>query len=292
MTQISKSDYMLYLRHPAWLWLKKNDKNKLPLVDDNLQAIFDTGHEFEPYAEAQFSDAVQLGFKNYREYLSLPTRTNQALADGAKTIFQGRFEYKNFTFICDVIDVVEGKTIDLYEIKSSTSAKLDHEFDLAFQLMVLEGCGYSVRNIAVIHVDNNYVRQGEIDAGAICATTDVSEAVKEKLADTKLNAQKAYDVAVSPQRPDISPLLASKGGFQDWLDIYKTLEPLPENSFYELGGVDAKAVELFESKRVKTIDDISETLSVSKRIDSQLQAYRNNGPIVDRQRIKQFLDNL
>ncbi|MBP6880775.1 DUF2779 domain-containing protein, partial [Candidatus Saccharibacteria bacterium] len=84
----------------------------------------------------------------------------------------------------------------------------------------------------------------------------------------------------------------SKGGFQDWLDIYKTLEPLPENSFYELGGVDAKAVELFEGERVKTIDDISETLAVSKRIDSQLRAYRNNGPIVDKLRVKQFLDNL
>lgn len=36
--QISKSDYMLYLRHPAWLWLKKNDKKKykLPTVSDNL----------------------------------------------------------------------------------------------------------------------------------------------------------------------------------------------------------------------------------------------------------------
>jgi len=49
--QLSKSDYMMFLRHPAWLWLKKNDKDKLPKVDENLQAIFDTGHEFEQYAE-------------------------------------------------------------------------------------------------------------------------------------------------------------------------------------------------------------------------------------------------
>lgn len=27
---ISKSDYMLFLRQPAWLWLKKNDPSKLP----------------------------------------------------------------------------------------------------------------------------------------------------------------------------------------------------------------------------------------------------------------------
>lgn len=39
--QLSKSDYMLFLRHPAWLWLKKHDKAKLPVVDDAFYAIFD-----------------------------------------------------------------------------------------------------------------------------------------------------------------------------------------------------------------------------------------------------------
>ena len=35
--QISKTDYMLYLRHPAWLWIKKHAKELIPPVDDVLQ---------------------------------------------------------------------------------------------------------------------------------------------------------------------------------------------------------------------------------------------------------------
>ena len=69
---ISKSDYMLFLRHPAWLWLKKLDKYKLPPVDASLQAMFDAGHEFESYVEKIYPDAIRLGFNNYQEYLSLP----------------------------------------------------------------------------------------------------------------------------------------------------------------------------------------------------------------------------
>lgn len=46
---ISKSDYMLFLRQPAWLWLKKNNPSKLPPVDAATQAMFDAGHAFEPY---------------------------------------------------------------------------------------------------------------------------------------------------------------------------------------------------------------------------------------------------
>src|SRR5680860_890771 len=107
--QISKSDYMLFLKHPAWLWLKKHDPKKLPPVDASTQAIFDTGHAFEQYAEELFPDGVKIGFDNYDEYKSLPKRTLEALNNGAKTIFQGRFEYEQLTFICDIIRVVGDK---------------------------------------------------------------------------------------------------------------------------------------------------------------------------------------
>src|SRR3989344_3796516 len=101
--QISKSDYLLFLKHPAWLWLKKHDKSKLPPVDDNLQAVFDAGNLFETYAQQLFPDGVRLGFTEYDEYLNLTERTRKAISEGLKTIFQGRFEHDQITCICDVI---------------------------------------------------------------------------------------------------------------------------------------------------------------------------------------------
>jgi len=58
---------MLFLRHPAWLWLKKFEKDKLPPIDANLQVMFDAGHEFEGYVEKLYPNAVRLGFSNYSE---------------------------------------------------------------------------------------------------------------------------------------------------------------------------------------------------------------------------------
>ena len=37
---LSKTDYMHFLRHPAWLWLKNYEKHKLPPIDANIQAWF------------------------------------------------------------------------------------------------------------------------------------------------------------------------------------------------------------------------------------------------------------
>jgi hypothetical protein len=177
---ISKSDHMLFLKQPAWLWLKKNDPSKLPPVDANTQAMFDAGHAFEPFAESLFPEGVSLGFSDYSEYTTLPQRTLDAIESGAHVLFQPRFNRDDYTCICDIVKFVDEGVVDLYEIKASTAAKTEHEFDLAFQVAVLEGSGYTVRNISVIHVNNKYVRNGDIEADKITMITDVTEKVRAR----------------------------------------------------------------------------------------------------------------
>ena len=221
--QISKSDYMLFLRHPAWLWIKKHDPKKIPPVDDNTQAMFDNGHKFEPYAESLFPEGVSLGFNDYDEYLSLPIRTRQAIENGDKVLFQPRFEWKEFTCISDIVSIIEPGVVDLYEIKASTSAKTEHEFDLAFQTAVIEGSGFSVRNIYVIHVNNQYVRYGEIEADKITHIQDVTDKVRAKGELTTKYMPLALDVANSDKMPNPDPELAKLGSKQEWLKIYENI---------------------------------------------------------------------
>ena len=289
--QISKSEYMMFLRHPAWLWLKKHDKDKLPPVDDNTQAIFDAGHMFESYAEQLFPGGVTLGFNNYNEYLSLPERTTKALDDGAKTIFQGRFEYEQLTFICDVIVIVGEKEVDLYEIKSSTKAKPDHEYDLAFQMVVLEGCGYKVRNIAVVHVNNEFVRDGDVNPKKLTGTTDITESVKSKREFTKNKIEAAIKVVDSPKIPSISPAHARLGSFNEWLDIYKSLVKVEPDSIYDLCSVGAEKVGELEKLGVKTLLEIPEDFKLNPKQSLQIKANRLNMPIIDKDKIKEYLDS-
>jgi hypothetical protein len=225
MSVISKSEYMMFLKHPAWLWLKKHDKSKLPAIDDNTQALFDSGHKFEPFAESQFPEGVSLGFTDYDEYLSLPVRTQDAITRGDKILFQPRFEWEQFTCICDIVSFVGANEVDLYEIKASTSAKTEHEYDLAFQTAVLEGSGLTVRNIYVIHVNNQYVRHGQIEADKITHTQDVTDKVRAKGEFTAKNMPLAQSVARQSNMPDPSPSLAKLGSKKDWMAIYENIVP-------------------------------------------------------------------
>lgn len=222
---ISKSDYMLFLKQPAWLWLKKNDPSKLPPVDANTQTMFDAGHAFEPYAESLFPEGVALGFSDYSEYMTLPQRTLDAIESGAHVLFQPRFSWGSYTCISDIVKFVDEGVIDLYEIKASTSAKTEHEFDLAFQAAVIEGSGYSVRNVFVVHVNNQYVRRGEIEADKITKITDVTDKVRALGEATEKYMPLAVSVAKQPTMPDPDPKLAKLGSKKDWLKVYENLVP-------------------------------------------------------------------
>lgn len=221
----------MFLKQPAWLWLKKNDPKKLPPVDENTQALFDAGHQFEPFAESLFPEGATLGFSDYSEYLSLPQRTQDAIKNGTQVLFQPRFEWQDFTCICDIVSFVGDNEVDLYEIKASTSAKVEHEFDLAFQTAVLEGTGLKVRNIYVIHVNNQYVRHGAIEADKITSTEDVTDKVRKKSDVTAKYMPLALATAQQNTMPNPSLDLAKLGSKKSWLQVYEAIVPQPPKEY-------------------------------------------------------------
>ena len=288
---LSKSDYLLYLKHPAWLWLKKHDKSKLPPMTDNTQAVLDAGNLFESYAERLFPDGIRLGFTDYASYLALPGQTMEALLGGAKTIFQARFATEQFTCICDIISVVGDRQLDLYEIKSSTAAKPEHIIDLAFQAHVLEGCGFAVRNVYVVHVNNTYVRNGEINPNDFCKVADVTDKVTAKKAYTDEHILKALDTLQQTEMPNLSPALAGNGAIKDWLAIFKSIVTPPKGSIYELCSISANTVEQLESIGVELIKDIPGDFHLTTAQALQVNATKLNQQLIDEAAIRKLLSS-
>jgi hypothetical protein len=292
--QISKSDYLLSLRHPAWLWLKKYDKAKLPPIDDDTQAIFDAGFLFESYAEKLFPDAIKLGWdiNNFQSYQQLTSNTKEAIESDAKVILQGRFEAGEITCISDVIVKVDDKTFDLYEIKSSASVKPNHEYDLAFQKEVIEQSGYKLNKIFVIHVDNKFIRNGELKAKDLCKISEVTNQVDKLKEFTKEHIESALAITRLKKCPDISPRHVKLGAFSDWLSIYKTMADIDEYSIYHLCSPNADKIGKLETLGIKNINDIPDDFNLSERQRRQAHATKTNEVFSDKQKIKDFLSKL
>lgn len=298
MMVISKSDYLLFLRHPAWLWLKKYDKSKLLEPDASLQARFDEGTLFEYYAEKLFPNAVKLGYKTDGEfdgskYRSLPQATKAEIAKGTKVIFQGRLEADNLTLIFDVLERVGDNSFDLYEIKSSTSAKPEHIPDLAFQTIVLEKSGLKIRNLYVLHVNNEYVRNGDIDPKQLAAEKkDVTQKVREIIDETLVNIDEAFTVLSKNKMPDISPRYLKSGSMGDWLEVFKGIKgDLPEYSIYNLCSLSARKAGELEDLGIEVMNDIPDDFELSVRQLEQVTAIKK-GRIVNKEGVQEFLSKL
>lgn len=295
--QLSKSEYIMFLKHPAWLWLKRNDKKKLPEPDANLQAMFDAGNLFEEYAEKRFENITRVGFDSYSEYLDMPDRTQKALSGGARTLSQARFEADiddySITCIVDIIEKVEDNTFDLYEIKSSTKVKPDHIEDLAFQLTVLETAGYKVRNISVIYCNNSYVRQGDIDTNELTAIEDISVQVRSKQESTKRNIAAAINTISQPSIPDITPRRAKLNGYREWLEIFLSIRPVDDKySIYNLAQITPEQLGNLEDMHISSIKDVPEDFNLKPVQERQIEATKLGKPIVDIKKIAKFLDKL
>lgn len=293
MSQLSKSDYLYYLRHPAWLWLRKHRKAALPEPDASLQALFASGHRFEELAEQRFPNAVKLGFDNYNEYRALPQRTHKALTNGADTIFQGRFEHGRATCIVDVLKRVEANLFDLFEIKASTSVKTEHIPDLAFQLMVLEGAGIEIRNLGILHVNRDYIRSGPIDIHSLSALTDVSTKVREVSDETATKVAAALKVMDLADMPDLSPRYLQSGPMVDWMEIFEAINgPAEPDSIYNLASIKAEQVGSLKDAGVRSLADIPDDFALTNRQERQVTAVKTNSRAIDVPAIRSFLETV
>jgi len=289
--QISKSDYMLYLIHPAWIWYRKHDKDKLPPVSEELQVIFDEGHLFEEYAEKIFGNGFKLGFNNYSEYLEMPGHTQDALNKGEKILLQGRFEYKNLTCIVDVLEKAE-TGFNLYEIKSSTSVKPEHLDDLAFQNYVLKGHGLDIEKMFVVHVNKEYVRHGEINSKEISVVVDVTEEVKLKIEQIETHIADVIEILNKSTPPSLSPRFA-KSKFSEWMKVYKHINgDFEKYSIYTLARFNAKLCGELEDLDIKLISEIPGSIKLHSKQQGQVQAAKLDKQIIDNQRIKEFVENV
>jgi len=290
---ISKSDYILFLQHPALLWLKKHEPNKVPPVDIATQQRMDAGYEFEEHAEKLFPNAIKIGFTYPAEYRTMFSRTAEAWKNGAKCVAQGMYKSGELTCITDVLEA-DGDGYTLTEIKSSNSDKPEHVMDLAFQRIVLEANGYNIHKCQVLHANSKYRRDGDIDPNALTQITDVTDKVKKILGKTEADAIKAVSVVNSDRIPDIDPLLATSDAFADWLEIRKELEPkLPNNSIYNLPKIGHRIAKNLIAENIRTVDEIQKySALLSHGTAKYWKALSKGGQFINTVQLRHFLDSI
>lgn len=165
MPNISKSKYCLGVQCPKLLWLKIN---KPELFDDSVmnQAVLDAGSAVGDLAMGLFGDFVEVTAQKEDgslDFAAMLRRTQEELARGTENVCEATFSREGLFCSVDILRNLGGGEVEVYEVKSSTEVKEIYLHDLSFQVYVLRRCGFTVKKACIVHINNQYVRHGEID---------------------------------------------------------------------------------------------------------------------------------
>src|SRR3989338_9788176 len=198
---LSKSKYLSGLQCPKLLWVHYSAKENIPPTDTQTQAIFDQGHKVTELAHALFPGGVALeGAPEDFEGLIEKTKSLLLLK---KPLYEAAFKFKRSFARADILKPNKDGSWDLYEVKSSTSVKDTYYADCAFQKYCYEGAGLKIQKVYVVYINNEYVKDGPIDAEALFKVDDITEAAQDLVGDVEGQMDRLVDIVKEKACPDI-----------------------------------------------------------------------------------------
>jgi hypothetical protein len=176
-TFLSKSRFIRGLQCHKSLWLYQYKPELRTLPDEALQAIFDAGTDVGLLAQKLFPGGIAIDFED-SSFPEKIEKTKALMERGVKTIYEATFQYDGVLVMVDILH--KGKHgWEVYEAKSTTQVKDVHLPDLAIQYYVLTGCGLPISKASLVHINNEYVRQGELDIRRLFVMARMTETVIE-----------------------------------------------------------------------------------------------------------------
>lgn len=151
---LSKSRLLSFRQCKKKLYLETFRKDLIEITTEQ-QKIFNTGHEVGELAQTFYPNGILIG--NDFELNKAIEETNTHLANpDIETLFEATFEYQGVLVRTDLLHK-SNKGFLIQEVKSSTSVKDIYIEDCAIQKWVIEGVGYTVHDVQLSHINNQFI---------------------------------------------------------------------------------------------------------------------------------------
>src|SRR5512143_228133 len=283
---LSKSLYMRGLQCHKSLYLDRHRPELRGAATPELEAVWAIGHEVGVYAHMLFPGGVVVPFDGLTKDEQL-AKTREEIERGTKAVYEGAFSHDDVVVKADIVVRNRGYW-DLYEVKSATSVKEHYWDDVAIQYYVLAGCGLPVNKAYLVHINNGYVRHGDIVPEELFVLQDITGIVKEKQASipdtisemrTMLRG-KMPKIDIGPHCRD--PYDCDFMGFC-WQHV-------PEDSIFSLRGRGIDQWELYRQGVINLEDVPLDSLNLMQRM--QVEYHLDKKSHADPAKIRKFLEKI
>ena len=282
---LSKTKYLAGLQCPRLIWIQIHDSGKIPETDPVTQHIFDQGHEVGYLAKKLFPGGTDISTDNFMGNISSTTD----LLRERKPLFEAGILAGKLYSRVDILSPAAEEAWDIVEVKSSTSVKDVHISDVAYQRHCCSQSGLNIRKCHLVLINNQYVKDGEIDPESFFNIHDVTDQVEEE----SVGIQDRIDSIIEVISKETCPEMIIGPHCRDPYECALTecWDSLPENNIFSLYYGGKKSFAMYDSG-ILTVGEIPDDYKLNDKQRIQKACVASGEPHVDREAISGFLSSL
>lgn len=288
--KLSKSSFLKGLQCEKQLYLYKHHYDWQDPVSESQQAIFDRGTNVGLLARDLFPNGIDVSPESYRKFYEASLNTTQQIEDGAEILYEPSFIYNEVLVALDIL-VKENGEWKAFEVKSSTSVKDVIVLDASIQYYVIKNVGIDLKDISIVYLNNQYIRQGELNLEELFIKQSVLDQVLEHQNFIEEKIERFKDLIKEKNIPDIDigphcddPYTCSFHG-HCW-------EHIPEYSIFNISRLKADQKFDLYKQGIINIEDLPEDYNLSDSQRMQVDSHNRNERIIDKPAIRDFLSSL
>lgn len=283
---LSKTLFLRGLQCQKSLHLYKNSPELRDEVDEALEAKFQSGREVGVLAQKLFPGGVEIKYEDSSLSEQI-AQTKAAIQSGARVLYEAAFRYDDLFIKADIMRLNRGKW-EVHEVKASSEVKDVHLSDLAFQHHVISGSGVPVSKLFLVHIDTEYVRNGEIEPEKLFKIVDQTKEVSDLQSTIQINISELRKILSG--KPPVMDIGEQCSDPYDCDFRGHCWKHIPENSVFDLRNRGVRKFDLYRQGIIKLKDIPLDMLSGKQRI--QVEAFVNKRNSVNKGAVNSFLSSV
>ena len=200
--KLSKSTFVRGLQCEKSLYLYKHHYNLKDPTPPSLQVVFDQGTNIGLLAQGLFPNGADASPENHFKMIESVEKTLKFITQGDLVIYEATFLYNDVLAAIDIL-VKDEEGWKAYEVKSATKVSETYIKDAAIQYYTILNSGIDLKDISIVHINNEYVRSGELDIHQLFTIKSVHVQVLEYLPRIPNEISRLKGVIESPDIPNV-----------------------------------------------------------------------------------------
>lgn len=283
---LSKSKYCNGIQCMKMLWLDKYKKEEKKELNES---VIETGNFVHEIAKYLFGEHINIEFnENLNEMIDNTYRTIESYKN--VIITEASFYFNNNFCSVDILKK-ENNKYELYEVKSSTETKDIYIKDISYQYYVLNNLKMKIDKCYLLHLNNNYVRKGNLELDKLFIINDVTDEVLNLQNEVKENIDKINKYMEKENEPSDSISINCFSPYECPFFDYCTRNLEKPNIFDIRLMTNKTKFDLYNKNIYKYADLLKENINDKYKQQIEFELY-DKEDYINKEKIKEFLNTL